>query len=264
MARLLDVHSDGDHHRTVYTLVGEAGSLSAALVAGAVEAVRRIDIRDGRGQHPHVGALDVAPLVYLSARARGVACVEALVAADGIGAQAGVPVFLYGQLAAGRTRAQLRAGGASRLGRLISDGAIVPDFGPQNIHPSGGATLVAARPPLVAFNVQLAEGAGVDDAKRIAALIKDGGEEGLEGVRAIGVALTGARGLPVAQVSTNVERPLDVPLRQVVEAVRRHCGVAGTELVGLAPSAALADFPEDVPIVGFDRDRHIIENALGL
>jgi glutamate formiminotransferase len=99
----------------------------------------------------------------------------------------------------------------------------------------------------------------VDDARRIAAAIREGGAEGLPGVRAIGVALSEGH----AQVSVNIERPLEVPLVRVIEVVARHARVARAELVGLAPGAALEGFPEDVPLPGFDPERHLIENALG-
>jgi len=127
------------------------------------------------------------------------------------------------------------------------------------MHPSAGATLLAARAPLVAFNLQLAPAATVAHARAIAELIREGGREGLPGVRAIGVALGGG----VAQVSMNVERPGELALAVVVDAVRAHAEVASAELVGLAPAAALAGFPPDIPIPGFDPARHLIENALG-
>jgi glutamate formiminotransferase / 5-formyltetrahydrofolate cyclo-ligase len=269
--RLLDVHSDGDHNRSVFTIAGRPGALADALLAGAREAIERIDVMAGTrgqpfdgGQHPHVGALDVMPVVYLRQEARGAACAEALVLADRIGTELEVPVFLYGELtatepAAVRSRAQLRRGGVTGLAERMRRNEISPDFGPSRMHPSAGATLVAARPPLVAFNLQLASPATHADAQRIAALVREGGENGLSGVRAIAVALTGGG----AQVSTNVELPFDVPLAVVVEAVAAHARVADAELVGLAPRAALAGFPADVPLRGFDPDRHIIENALG-
>jgi glutamate formiminotransferase/glutamate formiminotransferase/formiminotetrahydrofolate cyclodeaminase len=261
--RLLDVHRDGDHHRSVFTLAGSPANLVEALMRGARAAVERIDVigsGPARGEHPYVGALDVAPLVYLDARAQGAACAIALVVADRIGEELGVPVFLYGDLSAGRARAELRRGGPARLQERIAAGELRPDFGPARLHPTAGATLIAARAPLVAFNLQLAAPATVKDARAIAALIREGGTEGLPGVRAIGVALGGG----VAQVSMNVERPLDVPLARVVEAVARHARVSTAELVGLAPRAAMEDFPEDLPLPGFDPARHTIENALGL
>ncbi|HYM45155.1 MAG TPA: hypothetical protein VES65_03220, partial [Solirubrobacteraceae bacterium] len=266
--RLLDVHSDDDHHRSVYTLAGPPIALSDALLEGAAEAVSRIDVVAGaepRGEHPHVGALDVAPVVYLDERSRGAACAEALVLADRIGHELSVPVFLYGELGgadrgSSSTRAELRRGGVAGLARRIAEGELRPDFGPPRLHPSAGATLVAARPPLVAFNLQLASPATVADARRIAALIREGGSEGLPGLRAIGVQLADA----AAQVSMNVERPSEVTLGLVVERVRRHAAVESAELVGLAPRAALAGFPEDLPLIGFDPARHLIERALDL
>jgi glutamate formiminotransferase/glutamate formiminotransferase/formiminotetrahydrofolate cyclodeaminase len=276
--RLLDVHSDGDHHRTVFTLSGQPGRLGDALLRGAGEAVRRVDVmaaaHDGAsghdpapaGKHPHVGAVDVVPLVYLDAQARGAACAEALVVADRIAEELQVPVFLYGELSGAdpgspRTRAQLRRGGVAGLAaRMVGEGErIAPDFGPSHMHPSAGATLVAARPPLVAFNLQLAAAASVQDAREIAATIREHDGGGLPGVRAIAVELGGG----VAQVSMNVERPFQVSLAMVVDAVRPHAEVLSAELVGLAPAAALEGFPEDVPIPGFDPARHVIENALG-
>lgn len=262
-ARLLDTHTDADHHRSVYTLAGPPGALSASLLRGVAEAVSRIDViadaHAARGQHPHVGALDVAPVVYLDDAARGAAFAEVLVTADRIGHELSVPVFLYGELASGRTRAQLRSGGVAGLARRIAAGELHPDFGPSQLHPAAGATLVAARPPLVAFNLQLAPPATLADARRIASLIREGGADGLPGLRAIGVQLHG----DVAQVSMNVERPADTPLALVVQRVRAHAPIAGGELVGLAPRIALAGFPEDVPLAGFDPARHVLENALG-
>jgi glutamate formiminotransferase / 5-formyltetrahydrofolate cyclo-ligase len=127
------------------------------------------------------------------------------------------------------------------------------------MHPSAGATLIGARPPLVAFNLQLAAPATLEDAREIAALVRESGREGLDGVRAIGVLLTGE----VAQVSMNVERPFEIPLAAVVRAVGAHAEVASAELVGLAPAVALEGFPSEIPIPGFDPARHVIENALG-
>lgn len=254
-ARLLDVHSDPDHHRTVYTLAGNTEQLVLALVAGARACREYIDLRDERGSHPHVGALDVAPLVHLDDGRRGAACAAALVAGEELG-RAGLPVFLYGVLAGGRTRHEIRRGGLSALTERVAVGDVAPDFGPAELDPSSGAVLVAARPPLVAFNVELASPATVEDARAIAALIREGGDEGVPGVRAIGLDLPARAG--VAQVSTNVEDHRAVPLAAVVAAVARHAPVVGCELVGLAPAAAFDGFPEGVPI----RNRRTVEDAL--
>jgi glutamate formiminotransferase len=263
-ARLLDVHADVDHHRAVVSLAGRPGSLAQALVHGAKEAVRHIDLADGRrGAHPHVGAVDVVPVVYLDESARGAACAEALVTAHGIGSDIGVPVLMYGELAAGRTRAELRRGGAGALAERLRRGELHADFGPRTARAAAGVTLVAARAPLVAFNLELQPPAGVREAAAIAAAIREGGAEGLPGLRAIGVALRREGGV-VGQVSMNVERPTELPLAEVIAAVARHARIARAELVGLAPRASLAGFPQDLPMPGFDPARHVIENALGL
>lgn len=264
-AHLLDVHSDPDHHRSVYTLAGYPSRLSSALVEGTRAAIERVEVGTDRdpaevGVHPHVGAVDVVPVVYLEQSQRGAACAEALVVAWEIGERLGVPVLLYGDLANGRTRAELRRGGVRGLADRLSTGELRPDFGPARLHPTAGATLVAAREPLVAFNLELAPPAQVGDARRIASLIREGGAEGLPGLRAIGLSL---RNDSVGQVSMNVERPLEVPLCEVVAAVENHAEVARAELVGLAPRAALEGFPAHIPLVGFDAGVHTIENALG-
>ncbi len=254
-ARLLDIHSDPDHHRSVFTLAGTAGSLAGAVLGGAAEVVRRIDVNRHEGIHPRVGAIDVAPIVYLEPGDRGAACAEALVLGDLLGHELELPVFMYGELAGGRTRAELRRGGPVNLARRIEAGELRPDFGPRRLHPSAGAVLVAARPPLIAFNVELAPPATLEDARAIAARIREGGPEGLEGVRAIGLWLD-ARG--VAQVSTNVEDHRSVPLAQVVDAIARHATPIQAELVGLAPRAAFDRFPDDLPVA----NRRTVEDAL--
>ncbi len=254
-ARLLDVHSDPDHHRSVFTLAADPGQLAPAVLAGARETLERIDLKGHSGRHPRVGAIDVAPIVYLDDADRGAACAEALVLADLLGAELELPVFLYGLLAAGRTRAELRRGGPEELLRRIESGELAPDFGPAQLHRRTGAVLVAARPPLVAFNLELAPPATLEQAREIAGAIREGGREGIRGVRAIGLWLD-ERG--VAQVSTNVEEHPSVPLKDVVAAVAGRAPIAETELVGLAPRAALEGFPADIPV----RNRRTIEDAL--
>jgi glutamate formiminotransferase / 5-formyltetrahydrofolate cyclo-ligase len=257
--RLLDVHRDPDHNRSVFTLAGEQGRLAPALLAGVRVALERIDLRTHEGVHPHVGVLDVAPIVHLDDAARGAACAEALVLGDLLARQLELPVLLYGALAQGRTRAQLRRGGPAELARRMRAGEALPDYGPPAAHASAGVTLVAARPPLVAFNVTLAPPATLDQAKAIAARIREGGEEGLPGLRAIGLELE--RGDAI-QLSMNVEDPARTPLRDVVAAIRRHTPLVAAELVGLAPRAAFVGFPDDLPIPGFKPRRHLLEDVL--
>jgi glutamate formiminotransferase len=254
-ARLLDVHSDPDHNRSVFTLAGEPGQLAPAVLRGAREAISRVDVGRHRGIHPRVGAVDVAPVVYLEESDRGAACAEALVLGDMLGEELELPVFLYAILGDGRTRAELRRGGPAALGQRIAAGELRPDFGPGALHPTAGAVLVAARPPLVAFNVELAPPASLEDARAIAARIREGGVEELPGVRAIGLWLEHRS---VAQVSTNVEDHRATPLAAMVQAIERHAVPARVELVGLAPRAAFEGFPEELPISG----KRLIEDAL--
>jgi len=259
-ALFLDIHADADHGRSVYTLAAPQGELSDGLVSGAAAAIEEIDLTGHQGLHPYVGALDVMPVVYLNEAQRGPACAEALTAAARIGAELELPVFLYGELATRpeqRERASLRQGGWRRLAERIERGELAPDFGPGWAHPTAGAVLATARPPLVAFNVNLTT-SDVGLARSIAAELREAGG-GLPGVRAIGLLLE-ERGC--AQVSTNVHDYRVTPLRMIVEAVRARAEIAEAELVGLAPGAALQRFPDDVPIRGFSPERHVLENAL--
>jgi glutamate formiminotransferase / 5-formyltetrahydrofolate cyclo-ligase len=261
-ARFLDLHSDPDHNRSVFTLAAPQGELAEALLGGARAAVERIDLSRDGGVHPHVGAIDVMPVVYPDEARRGAACAEALTAAALIGDELELPVFLYGELATSAEHAErafLRRGGPAELARRLEAGELSPDYGPPRAHPTAGAMLAAARPPLVAFNLDLADG-DLELARRIAASLRES-DGGLSGVRAIGLYLP-ERG--VAQVSTNVHDHRAVPLRLVVERVREQAQIAEAELVGLAPKAAFEDFPEDVPLRGFSPERHLLENVLPL
>ncbi len=258
---LLDVHRDPDHDRSVFTVAGRQGELAEALLRGATAVVDRVDLRAQEGVHPRVGALDVAPVVYLDESDRGAACAEALTASALIGEDLEVPVFLYGDLATApdrRERADLRAGGPQALAERIESGELRPDYGPPRAHPSAGATLVTARPPLVAFNLEL-DSDDVELARRIAASVRESGG-GFPGVRALGLPLA-ERGR--VQVSLNVHDHRAAPLSELVAAVRADAPVACAELVGLAPTAAFENFPEDIAVRGFDPARHLIENALG-
>jgi glutamate formiminotransferase/glutamate formiminotransferase/formiminotetrahydrofolate cyclodeaminase len=243
-ARLLDTHSDPDHGRSVFTLAARQGELARALVNGARAAVEQIDLTAHGGDHPHVGAIDVAPVVYREPSQRGAACAEALTAAATIGDELGLPVYLYGELAGGRERHELRRGGVEAL----AASGVTPDFGPHTVDPHKGAVLVAARPPLIAFNVDLVTD-DVDIARRIAAELRESGG-GLPGVRAIGLRVAGR-----AQVSTNVHDHEKAPLAEIVRRVEARAPIADIELVGLPPAAALE---------GLEPGRfRSLENALG-
>jgi glutamate formiminotransferase / 5-formyltetrahydrofolate cyclo-ligase len=260
---VLDVHSDPLHNRTAVTLAGEGAALAAALVAGADAAIAAIDMNGHTGAHPCVGALDVCAVVWPAPGDREAATALALEVAATIGTL-GVPVFLYGDLASSQERRErffFRRGGLEELRRRMAAGEIVPDEGPAEPHPTAGATLVTARRPLVAFNVELDSG-DLNVAESVAADLRESGG-GLPGVRALGLPIDERR----SQVSTNIHDPGAVPLRVVVERVRELAAVHGAkpvaaELVGLAPAAALAGYPDDVPIEGFDPSLHLIENRL--
>jgi glutamate formiminotransferase len=262
-ARLLDRHSDPDHDRTVLTLAGSPAELLESLRHGAERTVGSVDMTDYDGVHPAIGALDVCPVVWLDAGERDAARELALRVAEAIG-ELGVPVFLYGELAGGPEhveRAYFRNGGLSELWLRMEAGELQPDRGPELPHRTAGATLVTARPPLGAFNVELDTG-DLDAARAVAAGLRESGG-GLPGVRAIGLPLCSGR----TQVSTNVHDPVAVPLGEVVERVRTLAAPLGAkpveaELIGLVPEAAVADYPADAPIRGFDPALHTIERRL--
>lgn len=261
---LLDRHTDLDHHRAVFTLAGPAETLADALSGLAGAAVTEVDMTAWVGVHPAIGALDVCPVVWLSEGRREMAGEIAIEVARAIGAM-GVPVFLYGDLASDtgrRERAYFRAGGLDSLWQRMTSGALKPDFGPGKPHPTAGATLVTARAPIAAFNLELATG-DLSIARDIAAAIRETPDDGIPGVRALGLALSTGR----AQVSTNIHDPIATPLAEIVatvleEAALRGTTVVETELIGLIPEAALDDYPEEVPIRDFDPSFHVIERRL--
>ena len=231
---------------------------------GRQHALELIDLRRHQGLHPHVGALDVCPFVWVHDDFRQSAVEAARGAAAGI-AELGIPVFLYGELARDeerRERAFFRRGGPAELARRMEAGELEPDLGPSAPHPRAGATLVTARRPLVAFNLEL-DTPNPEIAREVAARLREAGG-GLPGVRALGLP----REREGAQVSINVHDADAVPLARVVEEVRRLAAEHGArpveaELVGLAPASALEGYPDELPIRDFDPAQHVIERVLG-
>ena len=260
-AAVLDESSDCDHDRSVHTLAAAQGSLAEAVAAGAKVAIKSIDLTQNQGVHPHVGALDVAPIVFISSKDRGAACAEALRLASILGDRLEIPVFLYGILRAGRSRASLRSGGVAQLSTSVENGELIPDFGPARVDSRVGATLVAARPPLVAFNLVLADQATLADARRVASEIREGGSRGLPGCRALGLELVKANKI---QISVNLEDYERAGIGDLHAAVSEVLPVAEGELIGLAPSAAIAEIPEQLAMPGFDPVRRSIEGSLRL
>jgi glutamate formiminotransferase len=235
-ARLLDVHVDGDHNRSVFTLAGQADELVEALLAGIECARERIDLHGHEGVHPRVGAADVVPLVAVRPEDLDRARSAAVELAGRVG-ELGLPVFLYGDE---RGPAFFRRGGLVELARRLEVGEVVPDFGPGSLDPAAGAVLVGARRPLIAFNVEL-QTDDVAVAREIAAVVREKGG-GFPGVRALGLALP-SRG--IVQVSMNIEDPERVELHEVVARVRKEAFARGveagrSELVGLMPASVAA------------------------
>lgn len=263
-ARLLDVHSDPDHHRSVYTFVGERENLVASLLRGITVACERIDLRLHNGVHPRVGAADVVPLVAVRSEDVEDAAAGALDVAARAGMELGLPVFLYGDVGGGRRPAFFRRGGLAELERRLAANEVSPDFGPSRIDPRSGAVLVGTRKPLVAYNLDLStDDLGV--ARAVAAAVRESGG-GLPGVQAIGLRLPGSGRV---QVSMNV---LDIelsPLHEVVEAVTREAAARSTrvvagELVGLVPAQVLEAATEaGVEVPGVD-ESHVLERLLEL
>ena len=261
-APVLDRHTDPVHNRTVLTLEAPGPSCLRRLRPRCPRRVERIDMRTHDGEHP-------ASARSTSARSSGYTDDEhsaardlALEAALAI-ADAGVPVFLYGELASDPIRGErafFRRGGLATLTERMHSGELAPDLGPAMPHPRGGATLVTARRPLAAFNVEL-DTADAEIARQVAVGLRESGG-GILGVRAIGVDLNG-----VAQVSTNIHDPIAVPLGRVIERIRELAAPSGArpiagEVVGLLPEAALRDLPDDVPLRGFDPARHVLERRI--
>jgi glutamate formiminotransferase len=259
---LLDVHSDVDHHRSVFTLAGEQTALVDALLAGIAAATERIDLREHVGVHPRVGAADVVPLVPLLPEEMPQAMDAARALASRVGRELGLPVFLYGEVGGGRRPAYFRRGGLEELRARVDEGELVPDEGPHEIDPRSGAVLVGARHVLVAYNLDLAAD-DVTVAREVAAALRQS-SGGLPGVQAIGLELPASGRV---QVSMNLVDIDATPLHEVVERVRSEAlelgvEIAGGELVGLVPDRVVRDAEAaGVELPGID-DSRILERVL--
>jgi glutamate formiminotransferase / 5-formyltetrahydrofolate cyclo-ligase len=261
--RLLDVHTDWDHHRSVFTIVGSGDELVETLAAGISTAAERIDLRRHEGAHPRIGAADVVPLVPLRPEDEPAARAAALALAERVGDDLGLPVFFYGRLTDDRREpAFFRRGGPEELQGRIDSGELAPDRGPATLHPTAGGVLIGVRRPLIAFNVNL-RGASVETAREIAALVRER-DGGFPGVRALGLDLPKAG---LVQVSMNVTDWEAAALHTIVativaEVEARGAEVAGSELVGLMPAGAAVEAAGSLlRIEGFD-SRHVLELRL--
>ena len=261
--RLLDVHTDWDHHRSVFTIVGSGDELVETLAAGISTAAERIDLRRHEGAHPRIGAADVVPLVPLRPEDEAAARETALSLAERVGDDLGLPVFFYGRLTEDRREpAFFRRGGPEELQRRVDSGELAPDCGPRTLHPTAGGVLIGVRRPLIAFNVNL-RAATVETAREIAALVRER-DGGFPGVRALGLDLPNAG---LVQVSMNVTDWEAAALHTIVativaEAEARGAQVVGSELVGLMPAGAAVEAAGSLlRIEGFD-SRHVLELRL--
>jgi glutamate formiminotransferase len=261
-ARLLDVHSDADHNRSVYTLVGSRDELVAALLGAIAVARERIDLRSQEGAHPRIGAADIVPIVPIRPEDAEQAREAALELGRRVGEELTLPVFLYGELAPGLGPAFFRRGGPEELQRRLDAGELAPDFGPPRLDERAGGVLVGSRPPLIAFNVNLA-GDHLEGAQAVARAVRER-DGGFPGVRALGLRL------PLAghvQVSLNIEDWRAAPLHEVVAAVEREAQArgleaTGSELVGLLPAgAAVAAAGSLLRVAGLDTS-HVLELRL--
>jgi glutamate formiminotransferase len=240
--RLLDASSDASHNRSVFTFAGETEPVANAMLALFERAVVTINIQEHSGVHPRVGVVDVVPFVPLSGSTMAECVALARLVGSQVSARHDVPVYLYEQAATAPERRRLehiRRGGLAGLAARMHEAGWAPDYGPTLPHPTAGVAIVGARAPLIAFNVNLATDR-LDVARRIARTIRES-SGGMAGVKAIGVPLAD-RGL--VQVSMNLTDLDRTRMLDAFEAVRREAGRDGvavleSELIGLAPAAAL-------------------------
>ena len=237
---VLDIHSDADHHRSVFTIVADHERLVESLLSGIARANELIDLQGHDGIHPRIGVADVVPVVPIREGDMDVAETVAHELGRRVGDELGLPVFLYGVGGLGRRPAFFRRGGVAELQRRIDAGELRPSFGPARLDPRGGGVLIGARPVLIAFNIGLATG-DLEDARAIAAAVRES-SGGLKGVQALGLRLPASGRV---QVSINVIDVTATPLAAVVDRVRaaaadRGVVVGPSELVGLLPESAVA------------------------
>ena len=245
--RVLDYSSDTSHNRSVLTLAGEAAPLKAAVLALFEAATRAIDLRSHSGEHPRLGAVDVVPFVPIE----GVTMQECVALArdtgQAIAQQFQVPVYLYEDAASNPARRNLediRRGEFEGLAAKMAKPEWAPDYGPATPHESAGASVIGARMPLIAYNINLATDR-LDVAKKIAAAIRHS-SGGFRFVKAMGIALED-RG--IVQVSMNLTNYEKTPIFRVFEVVKREAARYGvnvleSEIVGLVPAAALVSTAE--------------------
>ncbi len=263
---LLDYSSDETHNRSVITYMGSPEAVEEASIKLAKKAVELIDLTKHEGGHPRMGCVDVMPFIPIK-EATTEDCIELSKKVGArIAEEADLPVFLYEDSATAKHRknlAKIRKGQFEGMAEKVKEDKWIPDFGGQRIHPTGGVVAVGARPPLIAFNINLATD-NVEIAKKIANIIREV-KGGFKCVKAMGLLLEDRN---VAQVSINMTNFNVTPLHRVLELVRREAArygvnVIGTEVIGLAPMQAFLDAAEYyLQIEDFNPDVQVIENHL--
>jgi glutamate formiminotransferase / 5-formyltetrahydrofolate cyclo-ligase len=242
--RLLDFSSDASHNRSVITMAGDAASLRTAVLALFEAAVGAIDLRTHSGEHPRLGAVDVVPFVPIAGVSMGDCVALAREVGAAVAERFAVPVFLYEEAAAHAGRRNLediRRGEFEGLAAKMATPGWAPDFGPSAPHPSAGATVIGARMPLIAYNINLNTDR-LDVAKKIATAIRHS-SGGLRYVKAMGVKVEDRN---LAQVSMNLTNYEKTPIHRVFDLVVREAARYGvtileSEIVGLVPAAALIE-----------------------
>ena len=245
--RVLDVQSDAAHNRSVFTLAGTADAMKAGLPKLFEGALAAIDLRTHKGEHPRLGAVDVVPFIPIEGVTMDACVALAKAIAADVAARFALPVYLYEDASANPARKNLediRRGEFEGLAAKMAQPAWAPDFGPATPHATAGATVIGARMPLIAYNINLATDR-LDVAKKIAAAIRMS-SGGLRFVKAMGIPLTD-RG--IVQVSMNLTNYEKTPIYRVFDLVKREAARYGvqvleSEIVGLIPSAALTQTAE--------------------
>jgi glutamate formiminotransferase len=263
--RLLDHSSDVAHNRSVMTMVGDAASLKAAVLALFDAALSRIDLRAHAGEHPRLGAVDVVPFVPIEDVTLQECVALAKETAADVAARFQVPVYLYEDASENPQRKNLediRRGEFEGLAAKMATPGWTPDYGPTSPHPTAGATVIGARMPLIAYNINLATDR-LDVAKKIAAAIRFS-SGGFRYVKAMGIPLE-ERG--IVQVSINLTNYEKTPMFRVFEAVKREAerygvSVLESEIVGLVPAAALVGTAEHALQLAAFTPNQILENRL--
>jgi glutamate formiminotransferase len=263
--RVLDVQSDATHNRSVLTLAGDAASLRIAVPLLVARTVDAVDLRTHRGEHPRLGAVDVVPFIPIDGASMADCVALAREVGRDIAERLGVPVYLYEEAASRSERRNLediRRGEFEGLAEKMARPEWTPDFGSAQPHPTAGATVIGARMPLIAYNINLATDR-LDVARKIATAVRMS-SGGLRFVKAMGLALEGR---PVVQVSMNLTNFEKTPIFRVFELVKREAARYGvnvleSEIVGLIPQAALLQAAEFyLQLEGFSANQ-VLENKL--